>query len=169
VDRATGDLLTQLLADRRRRRFLDELLIAPLDRALALAEADARAVLVDRDLGLDVTHALETALEVYALITERRLRLAARLLPEALQLAGGGGLAHAAPAAAGLRLQHHRIADRLRDPQCLGDAAHRTIRSRDHRYTDLLHGHTRRRFVVKAREHVGRRADEREPVLLADL
>src|SRR5207245_318370 len=76
IDRASRDLLAELLADRRRRRLLDELLVAPLDRALALAKADARAVLVDRDLRLDVPHALEAALEVETLVAERCLRLA---------------------------------------------------------------------------------------------
>ncbi len=76
---AARDLLAQLLADRSGRRLLDELLIAALDGAFTLAEADARAVFIDSDLRFDVTDALEAALEVDAIVAERGLRLAARL------------------------------------------------------------------------------------------
>ena len=41
VDREARDLLPERLPDGRRRRLFDHLLIAPLDRALALAKADA--------------------------------------------------------------------------------------------------------------------------------
>src|SRR5207244_934956 len=143
--------------------------VAPLDRALALAEADARAVLVDGDLRLDVAHAFETALDVDALVAERCLRLAARLLPEPGQLRGRRGLAHAAAATPGLRLEHHRIADGLGDAQRLGAVAHRTLGARDHRKTEALHHRARLGLVVEEREHLRRRSDEREAVIAAHL
>ena len=46
--------LARCLVDRRRRRLLDDLLVAPLDRAFALAEIDDVAVLVAEHLDLDV-------------------------------------------------------------------------------------------------------------------
>src|SRR2546430_17721334 len=50
--------LTEALAQRRvhegRRRFLDELLVATLDRALALAEVDHVTVAIGEHLNLDV-------------------------------------------------------------------------------------------------------------------
>src|SRR5712691_10006719 len=111
VDSELRDFLSQALADRGRWRLFDHLLVATLDRALALAEADAPPRLVDRDLCFDVPHAFETSLDVDAGVAEGRPRLARGLRPEALELGRRGRLAHPAPAAAGLRLQHHRITD----------------------------------------------------------
>ena len=169
IDRATRDLLTKLLADRCGRRLFDHLLIAALDRALALSEADAAPVLVDRDLRLDVTHALEAALDVEARVAEGRLGLRARLIPQPLQLLRSGHLAHAATAATGARLQHHRIPDGLRDAQRLGHRLDRTIGTRDHWQAELLHRDARRDLVVEAPQDLGRRTDEHQTVLLADL
>src|SRR5439155_16347397 len=150
-------------------RLFEEYLIAPLDRALALAKADARAVLVDRDLRLEVTHALEAPLEVEAFVAERCLRLGARLVPETLQLRGRRRLAHAAATAAGLRLEHHWIADRFRDAQGLSVRAHGPVRSGNDRQAKLLHRRARLRLVMEVREHLGRRTDEDEAVIAADL
>src|SRR2546425_7359624 len=54
--------LTEALAQRRvhegRRRFLDELLVAALDRALALAEVDHMTVAIGEHLNLDVAGGL---------------------------------------------------------------------------------------------------------------
>ena len=169
VDGEARDLLAQALADRRGGRLLDHLLVPALDGALALAEADPPPRRVDRDLGLHVTHALEAPLDVEAVVPERRLRLRGRLWPEALQLARRGRLAHAPSAAAGLGLEHHRVPDRLGDTQRLGHVPHLTVRPRDDRQADLLHREARRGLVVKAREHVGRRANEDEAMRLAHL
>ena len=51
------------VVDRGRRRLLEDLLVAALDRAVALAEVDARAVLVEQDLDLDVARADDQPLE----------------------------------------------------------------------------------------------------------
>ena len=45
--------------DQRRRALLDHLLMAPLDRALALAQVDHVAVLVAQQLDFDVPRALD--------------------------------------------------------------------------------------------------------------
>ncbi len=49
--------------ERHRRRLLDHLLVAALDRALALVEVDDVAVGVADDLDLDVARPLDVALE----------------------------------------------------------------------------------------------------------
>ena len=54
-----------------RRRLLDQLLVAALDRAVALAEVDHVAVLVAQDLDLDVARPLDELLEVDARVAER--------------------------------------------------------------------------------------------------
>ena len=54
LDDGAAQLAAQLLGDRDRRRLLDQLLVPPLDRALALAEMDDVAVMVAEHLELDV-------------------------------------------------------------------------------------------------------------------
>src|SRR6185503_13358278 len=71
-DRGVGDRLLLRVVERRRRRFLEDLLMAPLRGAVALAERDDRAVRVGEDLNLDVARALHKALEHEALVAERR-------------------------------------------------------------------------------------------------
>ena len=58
-----------------RRRFLDELLVPPLERAVALAEGDDVAVAVGDELHLDVPRRRDLPLEVDRSVAERRRRL----------------------------------------------------------------------------------------------
>src|SRR4030095_5725429 len=76
VDHGAPDLAPQLLAQRRRRRLLDQLLMAPLDRALALAEMNDRAVVIAEDLELDVARRLDVLLDVDVRHAERRFGFA---------------------------------------------------------------------------------------------
>ena len=64
LDADLADALAQLLVDGGRGRLLDELLVAALDRAVALAEVDDVAVAVGEDLDLDVARVGQVALEV---------------------------------------------------------------------------------------------------------
>ena len=169
IDGVALDPAAELLVDRDGRRLFDHLLVAPLDRALALAAADRLAAVVDQDLCLDVPDALEVAFEVEAVVTEARLRLAAGLLPEALEVARRLGLAHPAPATARARLQHDRVADGLGDAQRLARRLHRALGAGDDRQPGAPHRRARRRLVVESREHLRWRADEDQAVLLADL
>ena len=65
-------LLAQGRADGGRRRLLDQLLVASLDRALALAEGDDVAVRVAEELHFDVSHAVQELLDVDVVVAERR-------------------------------------------------------------------------------------------------
>ena len=56
-------------------RLLDQLLVAPLGRAVALAQVDDVAVAVAEDLDLDMARALDELLDVERAVAERRLRL----------------------------------------------------------------------------------------------
>ena len=58
-------------------RFLDHLLVPPLDRALALEEMDDVAVRIGEDLDLDVSRALDPALDVQRAVAECGLPLPA--------------------------------------------------------------------------------------------
>ena len=63
--------------DHRRRRLLDDLLVPALQRALALAEVDDRAVRVGEHLHLDVPRPLDEPLEQQRVVAERGGRHAA--------------------------------------------------------------------------------------------
>ena len=118
-DRLLAHLAPRRLVEERRRRLLDHLLVAALDRAFALAEIDDVAVLVAEHLDLDMAGIDDELLDEDPVVAEggRRLRLRPR---EALRdLAGRMGDAHALAAAAGRGLDHHRIADLVGDPHRL--------------------------------------------------
>ena len=57
-------LAAHLVGDRDRRRLLEQLLVASLDRALALAEMNDVAVVIAEDLELDVARRVEIFLDV---------------------------------------------------------------------------------------------------------
>ena len=78
VDDRAAELAAHLLGDRDRRRLLEQLLVPPLDRALALAEVHDRAVVIAEHLDLDVARVLDVLLEVDVADAERGFRLALR-------------------------------------------------------------------------------------------
>ena len=134
-----------------------------LDRAVALAEVDARAVPIDRDLDLDVAVVVEPLLEVQRVVAERGLRLGAADLDRRLQLARGPDHAHALAAAAGGRLDEHRVADPLGLVErvlVVGD--HR--RARDRRQPEPAEQPARALLRGEPVEDLGRRPDERQVV-----
>jgi hypothetical protein len=109
--RGPAQFRAQLGTDRRGRGLLDDLLVATLDRALALEQVDHGPGLVAEDLDLDVPGSFDEAFQEDGAVAERRGRLAA---------GAGHGLGHlgrvvddphAAPAAAERRLDQDRIAD----------------------------------------------------------
>ena len=75
----------QLRVDRRRRRLLDQLLVAALERAVALAEVDHVAVLVGQHLDLDVARVGQVALQVHGRVAEELLALARGALERVLR------------------------------------------------------------------------------------
>ena len=81
----------QLGVERGRRRLLEHLLVAPLNRAVALAECEHRAVPVGEQLDLDVPRALEVALEEHGVVAERGSRLALRRIDGVVELRGDRG------------------------------------------------------------------------------
>ena len=102
--------------EKRARRLLDDLLVAALDRAFALAEMDDVAVRVAQHLDLDVPRLLDVFLDEDAVVGKARFRLARGGAEPVAHLRVGGGDAHALAAAAGRGLDHDRIADVARDP-----------------------------------------------------
>src|SRR5436190_18128908 len=98
-DRRVAHLRAQLGLERGGRCLLEHLLVAALDRAVALAERRDVAVPVGEELDLDVARPLEIALAEDRVVAEGG-RLAPRRRERLLQLLGHAHDAHAAPAAA---------------------------------------------------------------------
>ncbi len=110
-DRLLAHRLAHLGRDEGRRRFLDHLLVAALDRAFALAEIDDVAVLIAEHLDLDVARMLDELLDEHAVVAEAGQALALGRLEALAHVLLGPGEPHALAAAAGRGLHHHRIAD----------------------------------------------------------
>ena len=115
VDGDLADALAQRLVDGGRRRLLDELLVAPLDRAVPLAEEEHGPVGVGEDLRLDVPRALEVALDVDGVVGEELQPLALRGLEGGRRPGRLGHELHPLAAAAGGCLDDQRVADLLAD------------------------------------------------------
>ena len=110
-----ADPLAQLVVHGRRGALLDQLLVAALDRAVALAEVDHVAVLVGQHLHLHVARVGQVALDVDGRVVEELLALARGALERLLELGLLERDAEALAAAAARGLDGDRVADRLVD------------------------------------------------------
>ena len=119
ADSGLAHLFADFLRQAGRRALLDQLLVPSLRRAVAFPEMHDVAVLVAQDLDLHVPRPLDIPLDVDAGIAEGSLRLGRSLLPGACQGQFVGCHPHALAAAAGSRLEQHRIADFLGHPHRL--------------------------------------------------
>src|SRR5262245_45557878 len=114
ADQADGCVEDRLLDWRRqvrRRRLLDQLLVAALKGAVAVAEVDDGAGAVREDLDLDVPRAAHEPLDKETAVAERLLGLRRRGRPGAAQVLGPVDATHAAAAAAAGRLEQEREAE----------------------------------------------------------
>ena len=139
VDGDLADPLAQLLVDQRRRRLLDQLLVAALDRAVALAEVHDVAVAVGQHLDLDVARVRQVALEVDGRVGEELLALARGALEGVLELVRLQRDAEALAAAAARGLDRDRVADLLGDLLRVLERLDRLGRARHDRHAGLLH------------------------------
>ena len=103
--------LPQLAAVSRGGRFLDDLLMPPLNRAVALVEMNDVAIAVAEDLKLDVPRFFDVALEQQAIVAEGLHRLAPRRLDRVAQLPRRADDLNPLPAAARTRLYQQRKSD----------------------------------------------------------
>ena len=78
VGHGLADAHALVLVQRGRQRLLPELLVAPLQRAVALAEMDGVALAVAQHLDLDMAGMGEIFLEIDGVVAERGARLVAR-------------------------------------------------------------------------------------------
>ena len=114
-DRLLAHLAAGGLVEQRRRRFLDHLLIAALDRAFALAEIDHVAVLVAEHLDFDVAGIDDEFLDEDAVVAERGFGFGLGEVKPFGDFRGRMRDPHALAAAAGGGLDHHGIADLVGD------------------------------------------------------
>src|SRR3546814_210236 len=112
-------LLTHRLAhrrrDERRRCFLDDFLMPPLDAAFALIQIKDVAVLVAENLDLDVPRVQDEFLDEHAVVAEAVQPLALDALEPFADVLLVISEAHPLAAAARRRLHHHWITDLVRN------------------------------------------------------
>ena len=103
--------LARVRIEERGRGFLDNLLVAALDRTFALIEPEAITVGVGQHLDLDMARLLDEFLDEDAVVAEGGGCLGFRAIEALARLGVVPSNAHALAAAAGGCLDHHRIAD----------------------------------------------------------
>ena len=105
------DALAQAVVEVRRRRHLDDLLVAQLHRTVALVQMHDVAPQVAQHLHLDVARPRHDLLQKESTVAEGGLRFALAAREGFVHVLGARDGAHAAAAAAGRGLQHDRVAD----------------------------------------------------------
>ena len=161
-----ADPVALLGIQRGRGGFLEHLLVAALQRAVALAEMHAGAAAVAQHLDLDMARPAEILLEVDGVVAEGGLGLGAGQREGLARRLGVLDHLHAAAAAAGHRLDQHRIADLLAERHDLVDRADRPGRARHQRQAELLGGLLGHDLVAHHADVLRRGADEGEAVRL---
>ena len=134
-----------------------------LNRALALAERDHRAVPVAEHLDLDVAAMLDVALDEQRAVTERRGRLVAGARHGVVELVPAAHGAHAAAAASGRGLHQHRVADGRDSSGNLDRTVRRQRDVVEHRHTGGAHQCLGRDLRTHRRDGRRRRADPHQP------
>src|SRR4029077_16278575 len=142
-------------------------LVAPLHRAVALAEVNDVAVAVRQHLEFDVPRALQEFLHVHLVIAEGGVCLGARDADRVQERSVGVHHAHAAPAATARGLDNDRVADVTGDAQALIPVIpERAIRTGYARHAVRLHDADRRDLVAHGANGLGLGSDEDETALL---
>ena len=150
------------VAEKSGRRALDNFLIAPLHRAVALVQMHQIAMRIAQDLHLDVTRATHELLQVQLIVAEGCFGLASRHRQQFGELGIALDHAHAASAPAPARLEHDRVADLVRQARAFGEIQ-RQWRGRRHDGHARGQGQITRRDLVAQLPHAGRaRADEND-------
>ncbi len=111
--RRIAQLRAQPVVERGGWSLFNDLLVAPLRRAVAFAERDDPALAIAEDLHLDVARARYEFLQKYAAVAEIAACQAPYAIEDCGQLRRVRALQHADTAAAGRTLEHDGIADAL--------------------------------------------------------
>ncbi len=151
----------------RRRRFLDQLLMPALDRAVALPQRDDRAIGIAEQLDFDVACRPHLAFQVDRTVAEGRGRFRRSRGQRSRQLRRCADTTHAATAATRRRLDEQREPDVLGGRDDRRDPIRPFHRDRvecpgDHRHARALRRPARRQFVAQRLDRVRAGSDERE-------
>ena len=145
--------------------------MAPLERAVPLADGHDPTGRVPEQLDLDMPRGSDLPLQVDRPIAKGRRRLAGPGHQRSREVAGGHDTSHPASAAAGRRLDQQWKADRFG----VGEDAVELIRAIDGRRFERsrhrldahgLRGPARVELVAERIDRLGRRPDERDPRIL---
>ena len=152
-----------VVGEERRGRLLDQLLVAPLQRAVARADDDDVAVGVGQHLGLDVAGLVQEALDEALAAAEGGDGLADGGVEQLGDLLDGAGDLQPAPAAAERRLDGHRQAVLLGEGDDLVGVLDRVLGAGDQRGAGLGGDVPRLHLVAERDDRVGGGADPGEP------
>ena len=155
------DLGPLLVGEERRRRLLDELLVAALQRAVAGGDHDDVAVRVGQALRLDVPRLVEVALDEALAAAERGDRLADRGVEQLGDLLHGAGDLEAAAAAAEGGLDRDRQAVLCANATTSSAPGDRVAGAGHQRGADPLRDVPGRDLVAEGADRRGRRARSR--------
>ena len=154
--------LAQPLREPRGRCGLEDLLVAQLHGTVAFTEVYDVSAGVAEHLHLDVARTRDEAFHEHGAAAERAFRLA----PAPLERFGHAGRRlddpHAAPAAAGRRLEHHGITDRRGDFLRLPRGSEGPGAARHHRDVERAGEGPRQQLVAEQRQRRRRGAHERQ-------
>ncbi|ENN85990.1 hypothetical protein RHSP_16060 [Rhizobium freirei PRF 81] len=146
-----------------------DLLVAALQRAVALAEMDRIAFAVAEHLDFDVTRLAEILFHVDGFVAESGARFRASRRPGFDQVLFGAGDLHAAAAAAGGCLDEHGIADLACGPQRIRLGLHLAVGAGNDRNAELLRRCLGGDLVAHDADMLRRRPDEGDAVRLENI
>ena len=153
--------------DERRRRFLDDLLVATLGGAVTLPQVDDVAVVIRHGLDLDMAGTLHIALDEQRRIAESGTRLATGAVEGLGHFGGATHHTHAAAAAARTGLEQKGVARAPAEFQRIQSAAD-AVGARHRGHADLLGNTPCRQLVAHRLDGLGAGPDEYQPMLGAE-
>src|SRR5260370_27546628 len=110
---AATHFLSNIIINHRGRAFLDDLLVAPLDRAIAFAEMNDAAVTIATDLKLNMVGTNDKLLHIDTAIPEGLLSLSSGRVKSLNQAIDVMSRTHTTPPSPGHCLDHHRVPELL--------------------------------------------------------
>ena len=136
-------------------RHFDNLLMAALDRAVALIKMEDVPVMISKDLNLNVLGPANIALEENGIVAKRCRRLLPRFGNLGLKLAFGSNDPHATPPSAERCLYDQRESNLGGHSPGYDRVRHRFFGARNHRHACLLGEAPRSGLVAKQLEKIG--------------
>ncbi len=166
LDRSFAHGATQFGGKSRRRRFLDDLLVAALDRTITLVQVQAVTVLIGKDLNLHVARFEDVFLNQHPRVAKGRLRLTLSRLQRFGHIRFTLDHLHAFAAPAGGGLEQHRVANLF----CSDAEGFHVLRfaviARHERHAGFFHQRLGGRFAAHGINGRGGRAEEDQASIL---